>query len=100
MKSGYVYIMTNKQRGTIYIGVTSDLIRRVSEHRLRAGGKFARKYNLDKLVWWETHDDISSAIQRETSLKRWMRDWKVALIETNNRDWRDLFPDLVGSETG
>jgi putative endonuclease len=100
VKPGYVYIMTNKLRGTLYIGVTADLVRRASEHRQRTGGKFARKYNLDKLVWWEAHDDIAVAIQRETSLKRWLREWKIALIEKQNPEWIDLFPALVGRETG
>jgi putative endonuclease len=100
VKSGYVYIMTNKLRGTLYIGVTTDLVRRASERRQRTGGKFARKYNLDKLVWWEAHDAIDVAIQRETSLKRWLRDWKIALIEKDNPEWKDLYPALVGCLTG
>jgi putative endonuclease len=98
MKTGYVYIVTNKPRGTLYIGVTADLVRRISEHRLRTGGKFARKYNLDKLVWFEIFDDIAGAIQRETSLKRWLRDWKIALIEENNPEWLDRFAEVFGSE--
>ena len=96
MKIGYVYIMTNKPRGTLYIGVKADLVRRVSEHQQRTGSKFARKYNLDKLVWHEAYDDIADAIQRETSLKRWLRDWKIALIEKTNPEWNDLFPALAG----
>jgi putative endonuclease len=98
MKAGYVYIMTNKPRGTLYLGVTSDLVRRVSEHKQRIGGQFARKYNLDKLVWFEVFDDITTAIQRETSMKRWLRAWKIALIEEQNPDWLDRFAELYGSE--
>jgi putative endonuclease len=99
MKPGHVYIMTNKPRGTLYIGVTADLIRRVSEHKQRVGSKFSRKYNLDKPVWHETFDDIADAIQRETSLKRWLRDWKITLIETNNPEWKDLFSEIHGANS-
>lgn len=86
--------MTNHQNGTLYISVTNDLARRVSEHRTGAGSRFARRYYLKRLVYAERHEDIRDAIQRETSLKRWPRAWKVALIEEQNPQWRDLGDQL------
>jgi len=94
LEPSFVYIVTNRPRGTLYLGVTADLVRRVSEHKLGAGRSFTARYNLDKLVWFETFSDIALAIQRETSLKRWSREWKIKLIEKGNRDWRDLFEDI------
>jgi putative endonuclease len=91
----FVYIMTNKPRGTLYIGVTAELARRVSEHRLLQGRSFTARYNLDKLVWYETHETIELAIQRETSLKRYGRAWKIELIEKDNPDWNDLFEHIL-----
>ncbi|KPH82555.1 GIY-YIG nuclease family protein [Bosea vaviloviae] len=86
--------MTNKPRGTLYLGVTADLVRRVGEHKQIAGRSFTAHYNLDKLVWFEQFDHIDLAIQRETSLKRWLRAWKIDLVEKANPDWRDLFQDI------
>jgi len=83
--AGYVYIVTSQKRGTLYIGVTSDLERRIFEHR-EAPSK--------RLVWYEEHDQIGTAIQREKSLKRWYRQWKIELIEKMNPDWRDLYLEL------
>lgn len=91
----FVYIMTNKPQGTLYIGVTAELARRVSEHRLLQGRSFTARYNLDKLVWFEAHDNIELAIQRETSLKRYNRAWKIELIENSNPDWNDLFESIL-----
>ena len=96
MTSGWVYIMTNKPDGTLYIGVTSDLVRRVWEHREGLGSSFARRYRLHRLVWLERHDDICTAIQRETNLKRWPRAWKVRLLAHQNPEWEDLYPTLLG----
>ena len=93
---GWVYIMTNRRNGTLYIGVTSDLIRRVWEHRERVGSSFVRRYDLTSLVYFERHEDIRDAIQRETSLKRWPRAWKVRLLASNNPVWNDLYPSLLG----
>ena len=90
----FVYIMTNKPRGTLYIGVTAELVRRVSEHRQLQGRSFTARYNLDKLVWYEPHETIELAIQRETSLKRYERAWKIELIEKMNLTWRDLFEEI------
>ncbi len=91
MDGGWLYILTNRPNGTLYIGVTNDLARRIWEHREGRGSAFARKYYLRHLVYAERHDDIRNAIQRETSLKRWPRAWKVALIEKQNPEWADLY---------
>jgi putative endonuclease len=94
LEPSYVYIMTNKPRGTLYIGVTADVIKRASEHKQLSGTTFTARYNLDKLVWFEQFAHIDLAIQRETSLKRWYRNWKIELIEKTNPQWRDLFKDI------
>ncbi|MCZ8373743.1 MAG: GIY-YIG nuclease family protein [Beijerinckiaceae bacterium] len=90
---GYVYMMTNRPNGTLYCGVTNDIARRSYEHRNGEGG-FTRRYGLKRLVWFECHDSIAEAIQRETSIKRWPRAWKVRLIVEGNPDWADLHEDL------
>ena len=92
--TGYVYIVTNHKNGTLYIGVTSDLARRAFEHREGLTPGFSSKYGCSRLVWYEEHFDIRDAIQRETSLKRWYRKWKIELIEQMNPDWRDLHHEL------
>ncbi|MGO4172378.1 GIY-YIG nuclease family protein [Bosea sp. TAF32] len=97
LESSFVYIMTNKPRGALYLGVTADLVKRISEHKLLVSRSFTARYNLDKLVWFETFDHIDLAIQRETSLKRWNREWKIELIENGNPNWRDLFEDIYPS---
>ncbi len=94
MKGGWVHIMTNHPNGTLYLGVTNDLARRVWEHRQGTGSAFARRYYLKRLVHAERHDDICTAIQRETSLKRWPRAWKVDLITSQNPEWKDLGDQL------
>ncbi|WP_282568537.1 GIY-YIG nuclease family protein [Bosea sp. 124] len=94
LEPSYVYIMTNKPRGTLYLGVTADPVRRVSEHKQLASRSFTARYNLEKLVWFELFDHIDLAIQRETSLKRWYREWKIELVEKANPQWRDLFEDI------
>ncbi len=90
MPSGFVYILTNARNGTLYIGVTSSLLDRMEEHRLGVGSKFVKKYGLNRLVWFEEYPLYADAIQRETSLKRWKRQWKLALIEKGNPQWKDL----------
>lgn len=90
----FVYIMTNKPGGVIYIGVTNDLIRRVYEHKNGMMDGFTKKYNLKTLVFFEGTDDINSAIRREKTLKHWARDWKISLIEKGNPEWRDLYDDF------
>jgi len=87
--------MTNHPNGTLYIGVTNDLARRVDVHRTGMGSSFVKHYYLKRLVYFERHEDIRDAIQRETSLKRWRRAWKVALIVSQNPDWRDLADQLL-----
>lgn len=94
MQGGWVYIVTNRPDGTLYIGVTSDLARRIHEHREGLVDGFSKRYGLTLLVWYERHDDIRNAIQRETSLKRWSRAWKVKLIHAMNSDWDDLYETL------
>ena len=94
MKGGYVYIMTNKRQGTLYIGVTSNLSRRVWEHREGVSEGFTTRYELKCLAHYEFYDDIRDAIQREKNLKHWPRLWKLALIEESNSDWTDLYGSL------
>lgn len=89
--AGYVYIVTNHKHGTLYIGVTCDLERRIYEHREALTPGFTSKYGCKQLVWYEEFWNIQDAIQREKSLKRWYRKWKIDLIEKMNPDWRDLY---------
>ena len=89
--SGWVYIMSNRRHGTLYVGVTSDLMGRVYEHRRGLTKGFTSKYDLTKLVWHERHPNIVLAIQREKALKRYPRQWKINLIEALNPEWADLY---------
>jgi putative endonuclease len=95
MREGWVYIMTNRPNGILYIGVTSHLARRVWEHREGAMEGFTKRYGLTRLVFFERHDDIRTAILREKSMKRYPRAWKVRLIMTFNPDWEDLYDQLA-----
>ena len=95
MSGGWVYILTNRAHGTLYIGVTADLARRMAEHRGGTQDSFPRRYGLTLLVFAEWHDDIRTAIQRETSLKRWPRAWKERLIMDSNHFWQDLTDQLA-----
>ena len=90
-----VYIMASGQHGTLYIGVTSDLIRRAYEHREGLVAGFTKKYGCKRLVWYEAHELMTDAIQREKSLKRWPRDWKLNLVESHNPQWDDLYATLA-----
>jgi putative endonuclease len=92
--TGFVYMMSDKPRGVVYIGVTSDLHGRVWEHRNEAHQGFTSKYNAKNLVWFELHPNIVLAIQREKSLKRYRREWKVNLIEGLNPTWLDLYEQI------
>ena len=92
----YVYMLANRKQGILYIGVTNDLIRRVYEHREGSVESFTKRYGIDRLVYFETHDSIEVAIVREKKLKHWKRDWKTDLIEHDNPDWGDLYPELFG----
>ncbi len=94
-QGSYVYIITNKRNGTLYIGVTSDLLRRIWEHKEGVAEGFSKKYDLKILVWYEVHDDINEAIRRETQMKKWERKWKLRIIEEMNPDWRDLYVTLT-----
>ena len=85
-----VYILANRRNGTLYIGVTNSLEKRVAQHKSKTGSKFTSKYNVNKLVYFETTDNIESAISREKQLKKWNRSWKIALIEKSNSNWLDL----------
>jgi putative endonuclease len=93
----YVYILASKIGGTLYIGVTNDLVRRVAEHRLKIVGGFTEKYGVARLVYFEQFDDPENAIKREKRLKKWNRDWKIRLIEEHNPNWDDLYPGIAGS---
>jgi putative endonuclease len=90
-----VYILTNKPRGVLYIGVTSDLVKRVWQHRRDVIEGFSQRYRLHELVYFEQCDSMVAAIEREKDLKKWRRAWKIALIEKHNPEWRDLWPDLM-----
>jgi putative endonuclease len=94
MKGGWVYIMTNRPNGTLYIGVTNDIVRRTYEHRTGAVDGFTKRYGLHRLVYFERHEDIRSAIQQEKNIKEWPRAWKSRLIGHSNPEWRDLYSDL------
>ena len=97
MKDPCVYILASDWNGTLYVGVTSDLIKRVFEHKTDAAEGFTKKYCIHDLVWFEQHATMESAIVREKAIKAWKREWKVQLIEASNSLWRDLYPDLVKS---
>lgn len=86
----FVYLLASKPRGTLYVGVTNNLKRRLDEHRSGAVPGFTRTYAVHQLVWFEVHDSLEQARRREKTLKKWNRAWKVALIEEGNPDWRDL----------
>jgi putative endonuclease len=94
-RGGWTYIMTNRPRGTLYVGVTADLAARIWQHKNGEGSSFCRRYNLTLLVHAEQHDTIEDAIAREKALKAWNRDWKIRLIETANPLWRDLGSDVA-----
>jgi len=91
MQGGWVYIMSNRPNGTIYVGVTSDLARRAWEHREGVADGFTKRYGLKRLVFTERHEDIRTAIQREKTMKHWPRAWKVRVIEAQNPGWDDLY---------
>ncbi|HEX7775257.1 MAG TPA: GIY-YIG nuclease family protein [Parvibaculum sp.] len=96
MSSYYVYILASGRNGTLYIGVTNDLVRRVAEHKSGDAEGFTKKYGVNRLVWFEETSDIDAAIQREKTMKRWRRAWKLNVIEEMNPQWRDLYEDLIG----
>jgi putative endonuclease len=89
-----VYILANRKNGTLYVGITSDLIRRVGEHKNKVVAGFTKRYGVDKLVYYEVFDDPENAIKREKRLKYYKRAWKIDLIEKNNPQWKDLYKGL------
>ncbi len=93
---GYVYLMANKRNGTLYLGVTSNIAKRAFDHRNRLIDGFTKEHGCTRLVWFEVCADIHAARAREHSMKKWRRAWKLALIEANNPEWRDLFDELFG----
>ncbi len=95
-KRPVVYILASKRNGTLYIGVTSHLIKRIWEHRNDSVEGFTRKYRVHTLVYYEQHATMEAAITREKQLKKWNRSWKLRLIERHNPQWRDLWPDICG----
>ncbi len=95
MKAGYVYIMASGRNGTIYIGTTSDLLKRVWEHRNGVVPGFTRKHGCKLLAWYEAHDDLQEARLRDLRMKKWKRLWKLSEIERINPEWRDLYPTLL-----
>ena len=94
-RASYVYILASECYGTLYVGVTSDLVKRIWQHREGLADGFTKKYKVKRLVWFETHGDIIEAITREKQLKKWARAWKVTLIQEANPDWRDLYDDFT-----
>jgi putative endonuclease len=95
MKNPCVYILASARNGTLYVGVTSDLIKRIWQHKNEFVDGFTKQYKTHLLVWFEQHEEMTSAIAREKALKKWRRDWKLKLIEAINPDWRDLYADLL-----
>ena len=89
----YLYILTNKKNGTLYIGASNNLERRVFEHKNKLVDGFTKNYGLDKLVYFETYQYINDAIKREKNMKKWERQWKISLIENDNPNWNDLSSD-------
>ncbi|CUQ65939.1 GIY-YIG nuclease family protein [Candidatus Nitrospira inopinata] len=95
MKQPCVYILTSRRNGTLYVGVTSDLVKRVWEHKQDLVEGFTKRYQVHRLVWYEPHESMESAIRREKAIKEWKRRWKLALIEKLNPEWQDLYESLL-----
>jgi putative endonuclease len=91
----WVYILASRLGGTLYIGVTNDLVRRVYEHRMGLAEGFTKKYRVHRLVYFEPYGDVEEAIRREKRLKKWNRAWKIRLIEEHNPNWDDLYPKIA-----
>jgi putative endonuclease len=94
MKQPCVYLLASRRNGTLYVGVTSNLVKRVWEHKQDVVEGFTKRYRVHTLVWYELHDSMEAAIRREKAIKEWRRRWKIALIERTNPNWRDLYEDL------
>lgn len=93
--SYFVHLLASEKDGVLYLGVTNDLVRHIHEHKTKATPGFTSRYNVELLVWFEVYDDPLHAISREKEMKKWRRGWKVALIETDNPDWRDLYERIA-----
>ena len=91
----YIYIMASRKHGTLYVGITSNLLGRVYQHKTGAVASFTRRYHVHLLVWFESYDDPLTAIAREKEIKKWRREWKINLIEQTNPEWADLFESLA-----
>ena len=91
----WVYILASRPGGTLYVGVTNDLIRRVYEHREGEAAGFTKRYDVSMLVYFESHDSIATALQREKNIKHWPREWKIDLIVSTNPEWRDLYDEII-----
>lgn len=96
----FIYILTNKRYGTLYIGLTTNLVKRTGEHRNEVVDGFTKKYGLKKLVYYEIYDDIEAAAHRERLMKKWKRGWKIELIEKSNPNWHDLYGDVKKKVNG
>jgi putative endonuclease len=90
----YVYLLASERNGTLYLGVTNDIVRRVYQHKSKAVAGFTKRYAVDRLVWFEIYDDPTTAIAREKELKKWRRAWRIRLIEERNPQWIDLYPQI------
>ncbi len=97
LKQPAVYILANRRNGTLYIGVTSDLVKRVWQHKNNAAEGFTKKYGVHTLVYYELHGNMAEAIRREKQMKKWNRAWKIELIEKENAEWHDLWPAISGA---
>ena len=95
MKRFFVYMLATRKDGPLYVGVTSDLTKRTFDHRAHTIPGFTARYNVDRLIWFEAHETAEAAIVREKRIKRWRREWKIALIETDNPEWRDRFDEVA-----
>jgi putative endonuclease len=91
----YVYLLASRKQGTLYLGVTRDLVHRIYQHREKLTPGFTSRYDVRRLVWFEVYDDPINAIEREKEIKKWRRSWKIALIEKDNPEWKDLYPEIV-----
>jgi len=98
MKNPAVYILASQRNGTLYIGVTSDLVKRIWQHKEGAIDGFTSQYGVKKLVWFEQHETMESAIHKEKVMKKWLREWKLKTIESTNPEWNDLWPQVIGAE--
>jgi putative endonuclease len=91
----YVYLLASRKQGTLYLGVTKDLVRRTYQHKEKLLAGFTSQYDIRRLVWFEIYDNPTTAIEREKQIKKWRRAWKIDLIEKENPEWKDLYPEII-----